>query len=55
MDFLEPPYGRNAMASDLQDASMSQNFIKALETVGFTKTQIAAIAYQNVIDFFENL
>ncbi len=55
MDFLEPPYGRKAMASDLQDASMSQNFIKALETVGFTKTQIVAIAYQNVIDFFENL
>ena len=53
MDFLEEPFGRDAMAIDLQDASMSQNLIKALFDVGFSESEVKAIAYQNVIDFLQ--
>lgn len=53
MDFLDAPYGRASMATDLQDASMSQNLIHALESVGFSESEIQAIAYQNVLDFLK--
>lgn len=53
MDFLDKPFGRDAMAIDLQDASMSQNLIKALFDVGFNEAEVKAIAYQNVIDFLQ--
>ena len=54
MDFLAEPFGRGAMAIDLQDASMSQNLIKALSDVGFDDNQVQAIAYENVINFLNN-
>jgi membrane dipeptidase len=53
MDFLKEPFGPHSMAVDLQDASMSQNLIQALSTVGFTKEEVRKIAYQNITDFIQ--
>ena len=53
MDFLEGDFGRFSMASDLQDASESQNFIKALLDEGFSESEVEKIAYKNVELFFE--
>lgn len=52
MDFLEGDFGRFSMASDLQDASESQNFIRALFEAGFTEDEVKKIAYLNVQRFF---
>lgn len=52
MDFLEGDFGRFSMASDLQDASESQNFIRALFEEGFTEDEVKKIAYLNVQRFF---
>ena len=51
MDFLDEPFGPQAMAKDLQDASMSQNLIQALAAVGFNQDELSKIAYQNVEQF----
>lgn len=51
MDFLEGDFGRFSMASDLQDASESQNFISALFEEGFTQEEVESIAYGNVSKF----
>lgn len=51
MDFLEGDFGRFSMASDLQDASESQNFINALIEEGFDQLEIEKIAYLNVQRF----
>jgi len=53
MDFLEGDFGRFSMASDLQDVSESQNFIKALYEEGFSDFEVEKIAYLNVQCFFE--
>ncbi len=56
MDFLAEPFGRQSMAYDLQDASMSQNLIEALKDEGFTHQEVEMIAYQNIERFLiENL
>ena len=52
MDFLEGDFGRFSMASDLQDASESQNFILALLNEGFSEHEVEKIAYKNVERFF---
>ncbi len=52
MDFLEGNYGRASMASDLQDASHSQNLMKALSDVGFNEDEIKKVAWGNVEAFF---
>jgi microsomal dipeptidase-like Zn-dependent dipeptidase len=54
MDFLEGDFGRFSMASDLQDASESQNFINALIEEGFDQLEIEKIAYLNVQRFLED-
>lgn len=54
MDFLEGDFGRFSMASDLQDASESQNFINALIEEGFDQFEIEKIAYLNVQRFLED-
>jgi len=54
MDFLGEGYGRKSMARDLQDASQSQNLIKALELSGFTQEEIQAIAWENAVAFLES-
>ena len=54
MDFLEGDFGRFSMASDLQDASDSQNFIKALMDEGFSESEIEKIAYLNVESFLND-
>lgn len=54
MDFLEGDYGRKAMAHDLQDATQSQNLVKALRDVGFSEEDIEKIAWKNVQRFFLN-
>lgn len=51
MDFLEGDFGRFSMASDLQDASESQNLISALFEEGFTSEELESIAYRNVSKF----
>lgn len=51
MDFLEGNYGRASMASDLQDASESQNLIQALRNVGFSEEEIKKVAWDNVKSF----
>jgi len=53
MDFLEGDFGRFSMASDLQDASESQNFVKALFEEGFTQTEVEKIAFSNVSQFLQ--
>lgn len=56
MDFLAEPFGRDSMAYDLQDASMSQHLIEALKDEGFTEKEVEMIAYQNIERFLkENL
>lgn len=56
MDFLNPPFGKSAMALDLQDASQSQNLVRALRDNGFSSDQIEQIAWKNAQRFFsENL
>lgn len=56
MDFLEDPFGRQAMAIDLQDASMSQNLIMALSQSGFEEDEIEKIAFKNIERFlYENM
>ncbi len=52
MDFLEGEFGRFSMASDLQDASESQNFVKALIEEGFSEDEIEKICWKNVKRFF---
>jgi membrane dipeptidase len=52
MDFLEGDFGRFSMASDLQDASESQNLISALYDEGFTQEEVELIAFRNVSQFF---
>jgi membrane dipeptidase len=54
MDFLEGDFGRFSMASDLQDASESQNLISALFDEGFTSEEVELIAYRNVSKFFSD-
>ncbi|MCD8574685.1 MAG: membrane dipeptidase [Erysipelotrichaceae bacterium] len=51
MDFLKEPFGPHSMAVDLQDATMSQNLIQALATVGFTQEEVEKIAYKNAMAF----
>lgn len=51
MDYLNPPFGRDVMAKEIQDASESQNLISALYKLGFTEHEVQKIAYQNVLDF----
>ena len=51
MDFLEGNYGRAAMASDLQDASQSQNLVQALSELGFSEQEIKKVAWGNVESF----
>lgn len=53
MDYLEGDYGRKAMASDLQDATQSQNLIQALLSEGFTQTEVEKIAWGNVARFLK--
>lgn len=53
MDFLEGDFGRFSMASDLQDASESQNFVKALFDEGFTFDEVEKITFKNVSQFLE--
>jgi len=53
MDFLEGDFGRFSMASDLQDASESQNLISALFDEGFTQEEVEMIAFRNVSQFFK--
>jgi len=48
MDFLEGDFGSFSMASDLQDASESQNLISALFDEGFTQEEVEMIAYECV-------
>lgn len=51
MDFLDGDFGRFSMASDLQDASESQNFVRALYDEGFTQDEIEKITFGNVNEF----
>lgn len=53
MDFLGEGYGRKSMARDLQDASQSQNLIRAFELNGFTHADIQAIAWDNTLAFLQ--
>jgi len=53
MDFLEGDFGRFSMASDLQDVSESQNFVKALFDEGFTHDEVEKITFRNVSQFLE--
>lgn len=53
MDFLEGNFGRASMASDLQDASQSQNLIQALRNVGFSEEEIKKVAWGNVESFLD--
>ncbi|MDP3446087.1 MAG: membrane dipeptidase, partial [Ignavibacteria bacterium] len=53
MDFLEGDFGSFSMASDLQDASESQNLISALFDEGFTQEEVEMIAYKNVSQFLK--
>jgi membrane dipeptidase len=50
MDFLSG-FQRNGI--DLDNASDSQNFIKALEKLGFTQNEIEAIAWENIAAFLK--
>lgn len=52
MDFLDHPFGKSSMAIDLQDASQSQNLIKALSDNGFTDEEVRKIAWENAATFF---
>ncbi len=54
MDFLGEPFGRQSMAYDLEDASMSQNLIQALENEGFTQDEIEMIAFGNAQRFIKD-
>ncbi len=54
MDFLDSPFGNSAMAIDLQDATQSQNLIKALAENGFSDAEVNRIAWQNAASFFES-
>jgi membrane dipeptidase len=47
MDFLASPLGNTSMATDLMDASQSQNLIKALFDNGFTEAEVQKIAWEN--------
>jgi membrane dipeptidase len=51
MDFLEGPFGSSAMATDLQDASQSQNLLNALAENGFDADQVTKIAWENAATF----
>lgn len=51
MDFLKEPFGPTSMGIDLQNATMSQNLLQALATVGFTRDEIEKIAYKNAVGF----
>jgi membrane dipeptidase len=51
MDFLKEPFGPQSMGIDLQNASMSQNLLMALATVGFTQVEVEKIAYKNAVRF----
>lgn len=51
MDYLGD-YGRTSMASDLQDATQSQNLVNALREVGFSEDDLEKIAWKNVQRFF---
>jgi membrane dipeptidase len=53
MDFLGDPFGKEAMAQDLQDASMSQNLVHALLEVGFTREEVEKIAFDNIVSFLK--
>jgi membrane dipeptidase len=52
MDFLSD-FGRKAMTQDLQDASMSQNLVEALLEVGFSKSEVQDIAFNNIVSFLK--
>jgi membrane dipeptidase len=53
MDYLNPPFGKDVMAKEIQDASESQNLISALYELGFSETEVQKIAYINVLNFLE--
>ncbi len=50
MDFLSG-YQRNGL--DLNDASESQNFVKALYEVGFSAHEVEKIAWGNLTEFLK--
>jgi len=53
MDYLEGAYGRKAMTHDLEDATMSQNLVKALLESGFNETEVEKITWFNAVNFLK--
>jgi len=51
MDFLEG-YQRNGV--DLNDASQSQNLVKAFEEIGFSQDEIKKVCWENLETFLMN-
>lgn len=51
MDYLKEPFGPHSMGIDLQNATMSQNLLQALATVGFTQAEVEKIAYKNAVKY----
>ncbi len=52
MDFITFEDTSSKMAHDLQDASQSQNIVKALKMNGLSHEDIEKIAYKNAMEFF---
>lgn len=52
MDFLGDCDAASEMVRGLESSNKAQNFVKALEEVGFNEGEIQAICYQNALDFF---
>lgn len=53
MDFLEGDYGRKAMTPDLEDATMSQNLVRALLELGFSEEEVEKICWKNSAQFLK--